>query len=657
MTDTLRETPNMTNPETGAARTTEAMAEELYFGSIYLRRNEGTPVGEFKFIVSTESGEGVQIGTPVAAETTEGTVVGVVTDMRTYGDDAEPVTSNLVGDNVMSKMDEAMVATVQVFHSDALRPVRPGRVRAASREEILKATGYDRMDYPIPAGCVRAGNGDMVAVYYDGKALLGPEAAHLMVSGLSGQAAKTSYMGVLMASALKQSPAETGETVAALVFNVKGEDMLFLDREPEAGYELDEEDNSMYAALGIKPEPFGDVTVYAPPLPGTRETSSARGGDTQVLAWDLADVWHHLGYLVNTEEDEKLAAFLAEYYEQFIASADPMKAGFKTFAGLDRYLADLLTPNEEGEVEWKNHHPMTLRRIKRMLGALPSRCRGLLTRETSKPGDDIPTDQWRHGQVIVVDIAGLRPEVQGLVIARTCERMLREAEEGDLGVDHLIVMTDELNVFAPQGSTPHRNVRRILQRVSTQGRYAGISLFGAAQKLSKVDELTRDNAATRAMGITPDAELASGVYGRMPAGLAEQLATLKRGEMAISHHSFRAPLVVRFPRPAWRTGRAKTRNIKPNLHSVLGLSEKRYARLTEGLTEEAANEIIAGAANPEEARKRLEAARRPDMKKVAVHEPYQTDPDDPYGEEPNWGADPSWEEPAGDEGGSPFALD
>src|SRR5690606_17764152 len=133
---------------------------------------------------------------------------------------------------------------------------------------------------------------------------------------------------------------------------------------------------------------------------------------------------------------------------------------------------------------------------------------------------------------------------------------------------------------------------------STQGRYAGISLFGAAQKLSKVDELTRDNAATRAMGITPDAELASGVYGRMPAGLAEQLATLKRGEMAISHHSFRAPLVVRFPRPAWRTGRAKTRTIKPNLHSVLGLSEKRYARLTEGLTEEAANEIIAGSANP-----------------------------------------------------------
>lgn len=622
------------NEELQSAPVSADGSSGLYYGPVYLPRNSGTKVGEFRFLVDLAGGREVAIGTPVTAETAEGNFVGVVVDMQTIGDDRDPLATDMAGGNVIGKLTEVMVATCQVFHSEALRPVRAGQVRAATAAEILRATGYEKIDYPIPAGCVAAGGGIDVPVYFDGMALLGPEAAHLMVSGLSGQAAKTSYMGVLLASIMAQDPKKTGETVSALVFNVKGEDMLYLDQKPQAGYELTPEDLAMYEALGVPAEPFGDVTVYAPPLAGSELTSSARSEGTQKLCWDLASIWSYLGYFFNTYDDEKLASFLAEYRDEYIQSADPTKRFYRTFAGMDRFFEEALTIDEDtGQPRgWRSHHPATLRRIRRMIGALPARCRGLLTRETSEMADDIPTNQWTHGQVVVIDIAGLVPEAQSLVIARTCERMLREAEEGDLGVDHLVILTDELNVFAAQGATPLTGVRKILQRISTQGRYAGISLFGAAQKLSKVDELTRDNAATRAMGITPDAELASGVYGRMQAGLAEQIATLGRGQMALSHHSFRAPLVVRFPRPAWRTGRAKTRRAKPKLSEMLGLDRRRYDLLTEGLTEDAAEKLMADA-TPEEARARLEKARVPDMNRVVVHEPYQTDPEDPYGEE------------------------
>jgi DNA helicase HerA-like ATPase len=218
-----------------------------------------------------------------------------------------------------------------------------------------------------------------------------------------------------------------------------------------------------------------------------------------------------------------------------------------------------------------------------------------------------------------------------VVIARTTERVLRSAENGELGVDHLVVVADELNSFAPAQGGEMANVRKILQRVATQGRYAGISLWGAGQKLSKIDELVRDNAATRALGITADGELASGVYGRMPSGLTERIATLPKGYMALSHYSFRSTLVVRFPRPAWRTGKAKTTGgSRPNSLSALALSDRSIERLTEGVAPDLVESVLAGSASRDEAIGKLSDARVPDMHKTALHEPSSFDPVNPF---------------------------
>ena len=133
---------------------------------------------------------------------------------------------------------------------------------------------------------------------------------------------------------------------------------------------------------------------------------------------------------------------------------------------------------------------------------------------------DVPDSGWNHGEVRVVDLAGLPSEVQGFVIARTVDRLMRAAEGtsnngGSLGVDHLIVMTDELNAWAPSGSAGEvERVRKSLQRIATQGRYAGISIWGAAQSASRIDDLLRDNCATKAIGSSAESELTSGVRGR-----------------------------------------------------------------------------------------------------------------------------------------------
>jgi hypothetical protein len=607
-------------------------ARPLVLGRVYLPSNPGTPVGRFQFLVDPDHGGHVEVGTPVAADTAEGIVVGAVVDMRTVGTLSDPVTADLAGPNQLARLNEVVVAEVQVFHSEKLRSVRSGNVRAATAAEMLKATGFDRMDWPIPAGVVPLADGSKVAVCFDGHALLGPESAHLTVGGLSGQAAKTSYIGTLLRSAV--SKGGPGRGVAALVFNVKGEDLIWLDEPPAAGYELSDEDLAIYEALGVPATPFPDVTVYAPALPAGNAGTRSPRPDALRLGWDLPMIWNNLRHFLGPVvfEDEKVSSFISDFAMACLYHPNPALR-IDTFAKLDAWFAERLREADEAEstMGWKSHHKSTMWRLRRMFSGIVSRSGGLVLPGASRPDDDIPVTGWHHGQVIVVDLAGLSTDVQSFVIARTTDRILQSAENGELGVEHLVVIADELNAFAPAQGSEMATVRRTLQRVATQGRYAGISLWGAGQKLSKVDELVRDNAATRALGITADGELASGVYGRMPSGLLERIATLPKGFMALTHYSFRSTLVVRFPRPAWRTGKAKTTGAsRPTSSSVLGLTARGVERLTEGMPQGLVEEVISSSSSAEEAVARLGSARVPDMKKSALHEPSSFDPDNPF---------------------------
>jgi len=605
--------------------------ENSHLGKIYLPSGQGTPVGRFDFIVDPYAGSTVEVGSPVAADTTEGVIVGTVVDMRTVGVDSDPVAADLSGERV-AKLNDVVVANVQVFFSEHLRPVRSGKVRAATVDEMRTATGADRMEWAIPAGVIPMADGSIAPIFFDGHALLGPESAHLNVGGLSGQAAKTSYISTLLAAAIESGGSE--RRVASVIFNVKGEDLIWLDQKPTAGYELSADDYAMYKALGVPAEPFKDVTVFAPALPaGARGTRSSRI-DANRLGWDLPMIMPYLRYFLGSiiYEDEKVSSFIADFRARLLNHSDPNQR-IDSFDKLDRWFNDRLSEAEETETlyAWGSHHKATMWRLRRMLMGLVPRCGGLITTGQARQGEDIPVEGWTHGQIIVVDIAGLSVDVQSVVIARTIERLLRSAEDGLLGVEHLVVVADELNAFAPAQGGEMSAVKKVLQRVSTQGRYAGLSLWGAGQKLSKVDELVRDNAATRALGITSDGELASGVYGRLPGGLAERIATLPKGWMALSHYSFRSPVVVRFPRPAWRTGKSRTSGAtRMSTGSILGLSGASIDRLTEGIHPELAESLVNSASSANEAIKKLNSARIPDMSKAALHEPNGFDPNNPF---------------------------
>ena len=87
-------------------------------------------------------------------------------------------------------------------------------------------------------------------VNFNAQFLIGPEGAHLNISGISGLAAKTSYTMFLLKSIQEKYDTGTNnsedDSVAYVVFNVKGRDLLAID---EPNTNLTKEDKTYISVM------------------------------------------------------------------------------------------------------------------------------------------------------------------------------------------------------------------------------------------------------------------------------------------------------------------------------------------------------------------------------------------------------------------------
>ncbi len=148
--------------------------------------------------------------------------------------------------------------------------INNSKVELANENEVAEALGLSDVKNPVTCGYLEMYTGDedriTLPVKMDSRFLIGPEGAHLNISGISGLAAKTSYsMFLLKAIQDKCLYTEEDDDVAFVLFNVKGKDLLALD-EPN-DFESDAERKSTYALyehLGMTTEPFKNVQYYYP---------------------------------------------------------------------------------------------------------------------------------------------------------------------------------------------------------------------------------------------------------------------------------------------------------------------------------------------------------------------------------------------------------
>lgn len=522
----------------------------MYIGKIYIPSGAGVEIGEFQFTLS-EIAKEIEIGNFVTAETSEGNVVGIVSSMKTIGIDNDPILASL--DIKGSASREVILVSALVVYSKTLRSIRSGQVRLSTSSEIQLSTNLSKNNWPIPAGAVN-NLGEYTPIYLDGYSLLGPESAHINVGGLSGQATKSSYISFLIKSVLSHS---NNNKISFLVFNVKGDDFTNMDKITQKS--LSEEDYYLYKNLNIDPTPYSNFNLFAPAMKGNENIANSSRDDAKPICWDLRTIWPNIKNFLgeNLYSDEKVVSFLSDFANDYIYTTNPAKR-ISSFEEIDFWFNNLLKndDNNEQSIVWKSHHRATLWRIRRMFNGLLLKSQGLIT---NKPNINhgVSHNDFKEGSVNVIDISMLSPDIQAIVMGKIINDLLRKFNNSEINIDNLVIVADELNTFAPSVSSEFNNIKKLLHNLSTQGRYAGISLWGAAQKLSKIDEHIRDNAATRAVGLLSEGELNSGAYGNFPRGTKEKITKMERGELMISHTLFRNPITIRFPKPAWSMGMKK----------------------------------------------------------------------------------------------------
>src|ERR687893_781916 len=165
----------------------------------------------FFWTAETEAAQNLDIGHIVAAESEDATAIAVLDDPRRYSDlqsflddfyayDGDPALEAL------SERAEILVFRARVLatkHSvekkKSKRPVRTGPVYFATSQAIEFALGAeDFSGQRIPLllhenGNERDGSPQRTPLYVDGDYLLGPEAGHLNITGMSGLSTKTSH--------------------------------------------------------------------------------------------------------------------------------------------------------------------------------------------------------------------------------------------------------------------------------------------------------------------------------------------------------------------------------------------------------------------------------------------------------------------------------
>lgn len=146
-------------------------------------------------------------------------------------------------------------------------PVHNGaKVSLGTKDDIQEALGLNDIKNPVVCGYLEMYSGVEDAkidlpVYVNSDFLIGPEGAHLNISGISGLATKTSYAMFLLNALQQKSMKDDGQKVAYIFMNVKGRDLLSVD---ESSDKLSDADHTMYESMRLKEVPFQNVKYFYP---------------------------------------------------------------------------------------------------------------------------------------------------------------------------------------------------------------------------------------------------------------------------------------------------------------------------------------------------------------------------------------------------------
>jgi DNA helicase HerA-like ATPase len=464
-------------------------------------------------------------------------------------------------------------------HNDA-------KVYLATPEEITMALGLDKIQNPLVCGSLKMyeGTSDEVTlpVHLNSKFILGPEGAHLNISGISGLAAKTSYAMFLMKAIQDKylNSDEQDDSVAFVIFNVKGRDLMAIDRMndflADAPGEKDQAFEE-YQRLGLSTAPFKNVKYFIPFASNTSSKQSTylssedvKGymeyGQLQKFKYSYEDDKESLEMLFADIDDPQQT--MEAIISKIIDATDPDFGGGRVNTWSDfREKVDELSqrsqpagrggqqrvPNEISVLSW--------RKFKRIINKATKNDDMFANRPDSIKHECRLADELkkiRKNEVCVIDIAKLPEDKQAFVFGdsvRTIYNLKLGEYDVETGVEppsRIVIFIDELNKYASKEIPKSSPILREILDITERGRSLGVVLFAAEQFRSAIHDRVTGNCSTHAYGRTNSIETSTKDYGSLPNTYKNMLTRLEQGDYLVQNPIFRSLLKLKFPKPIYK---------------------------------------------------------------------------------------------------------
>lgn len=452
-------------------------------------------------------------------------------------------------------------------------PVQNGqRVSLGDRKDIEEALGLDEVKNKTVCGYLQMYEGVDGAevdlpVYVNSDFLIGPEGAHLNISGISGLATKTSYaMFLLNALQQKYMADKEKKSVAYIFLNVKGRDLLTID---QPGQPLSDFDKAMYKDMGLEEKPFQNVRYFYPY--GGRDTiksyvrpevfdAQCKAKRAKKFKFSFNEDKENLDLLFSNVDDPTQTM---ESIINFIVSEQ------KPFNSVDTWDSMLEAIQEMGEkggsATSKEISVMSWRKFKRIVKKSISIDR-MFTDEVRPDKDEVRLESAIRGikpnEVFVVDVAKQDENMQAFVFGAVMQAVTRlklgdfdedmTAEERKQVPDRIVLFVDELNKYAASDAPKSSPILRLLLDIAERGRSLGIVLFSAEQFKSSIHKRVSGNCSTHAYGRTNSVEVSDKTYSFVPNTYKNMMTRLKQGHYIIQNPVFHSLLKVRFPMPLYK---------------------------------------------------------------------------------------------------------
>ena len=414
-------------------------------------------------------------------------------------------------------------------------PVLNGKsVAIAEKEEVSAALGLSTIKHPIPCGYLEmyqgAGEEDRVrlTVNMDSKYLIGPEGAHLNISGISGLAAKTSYAMFLLKgiqdkclNALKSGDKDADEDVAFVIFNVKGKDLLAIDEPNVFDSEKEREEVlALYDELGLSKTPFKNVHYYYPYsdtrihntyLEKENVTKNIDNGKAHMFKYEYRHDKENLDLMFSSIDDpgQTMDSIL-----NYIISG---RGEFGNLDSWNDFLDKVKKCGEAGGHGDKEISVLSWRKFERIVKK--SIYNNPLFGSIKATDKEIRISQAladiKKNEVHVIDIAKLSDDMQAFVFGDAIKAIynLKLSPDDEANPpSKIVIFIDELNKYASSDVPKSSPILRQVLDIAERGRSLGIVLFGAEQFKSAIHQRVTGNCSTFAYGRTNAIELTKSYY-------------------------------------------------------------------------------------------------------------------------------------------------